>query len=308
MSHAQAANRGHDQQGVLPELTPAARADETALSAQPFPGRGDSPLDRRIVAFYLVFHVALIGVFVVPLSTPDVLIFVASYALRMFGISAGYHRYFSHRSFKTGRGFQLVLALLAMASWQRGVLWWASTHRWHHSQSDRPGDEHSPAQYGLWRAHAGWLLYRRNSRLKADLVRDLLRFPELAFLDRHYHVVPMAWAFGTLLVGGLPGLYWGFVVSTLLLFHVMGLGNSLAHWRGPRRYNTPDNSRNSVLYSLGTLGEFHNNHHHDPSSANQRRAWWELDLIHLALKLLSKTGLVWDLRLRHGTRRGELRA
>jgi stearoyl-CoA desaturase (delta-9 desaturase) len=160
------------------------------------------------------------------------------------------------------------------------------------------------AQYGLWRAHAGWLLYRRNSRLKADLVRDLLRFPELAFLDRHYHVVPMAWAFGTLLVGGLPGLYWGFVVSTLLLFHVMGLGNSLAHWRGPRRYNTPDNSRNSVLYSLGTLGEFHNNHHHDPSSANQRRAWWELDLIHLALKLLSKTGLVWDLRLRHGTRRG----
>ena len=259
-------------------------------------GLGSPRVDRRMLAFYIVFHVMALGVFIVPFSRRDALIFGVSYVLRMFGVSAGYHRYFSHRSFKTSRTFQLILALLAMASWQRGVLWWAAMHRWHHRHADEAADAHSPVRHGLWRAHAGWLLDGRNAALKAELVPDLRGFPELAFLDRHYHVAALAWAAATLLVGGFSGLYWGFMVNTLLLFHVMAAGNSLAHWKGPRRYDTVDNSRNSLLYALATFGEFHNNHHHRPASANQARSRWELDAVYLALRGLQAAGVVWDLR------------
>lgn len=247
---------------------------------------------------FLAFHLLPGLAFVTGIKWEWVLLALASYAVRMFAVTAGYHRYFSHRAFKTSRLFQFVLAWLAQSTAQKGVLWWAAHHRQHHKHSDTPLDVHSPARSGFWWSHVGWILSKRYDETNYDAIKDFSRFPELVWLNEH-HLVPLL--SGLLLafsLGGLPGLVWAGIVPTVLLWHATLSINSVAHVFGRRRYLTSDTSRNSFLLALITGGEgWHNNHHYLHNTANQGWFWWEIDLTFYVLKVLSWAGVVRDLRL-----------
>jgi stearoyl-CoA desaturase (delta-9 desaturase) len=252
----------------------------------------------------------VLGVIWVGWSPMAVAVAVAMYALRMFAVTGVYHRYFSHRTFKTSRGGQLILALLASTATQRGPLWWAAHHRHHHLYSDQEQDAHSPRIHGFLWAHIGWITARRNFPTKLEYVRDLAKYPELRFLDRFDALVPVLtgtaiYSLGKALAIFAPGLHtsgmqmliWGYFVSTVLLFHGTCTINSLTHQLGRRRFATDDDSRNSLLLALLTFGEgWHNNHHYFPASARQGFYWWEVDLTYYLLRALSWTGLIWDLK------------
>jgi stearoyl-CoA desaturase (delta-9 desaturase) len=221
---------------------------------------------------------------------------VALYVLRMFAITAGYHRYFSHRSYKTSRVFQFLLALLGTSATQKGPLWWASTHRVHHKHSDTVRDPHSPRQWGLWHAHMGWWMEPEHEDAPLSLITDFAKYPELVWLDR-WHWVGVFALMAITGAFGFDAYLWGYVVSTAFLMHGTFTINSLSHVFGSRRFATSDDSRNNPFLALITLGEgWHNNHHHYQSSCRQGFYWYELDISYMALKALSWVGLVWDLR------------
>lgn len=248
------------------------------------------------IPFFLVHGIALSVVFF-PFEAWYLGLAMALYCIRMFGVTAGYHRYFSHRTFKTSRWFQFLLALLAASSAQKGVLWWAAHHRNHHRDADEPPDVHSPVQRSIWWAHVGWMLAAHNDAVDLARVADWARYPELRWLDRWYIVPPAALAVGLFAFGGWPALLWGFFLSTTLLWHGTFTINSLAHLFGTRRYPTHDNSRNNWLLAVITLGEgWHNNHHYYKPAANQGFFWWELDPTFYMLRVLSWLGLIWDVR------------
>lgn len=246
---------------------------------------------------FLMMHAAAIAVFFVPFSWNALLLCLAMYYLRMFAITAGYHRYFSHRAYKMGRLAQFVMAWFGSMALQKGVLWWAANHRLHHRYSDQMNDIHSPLQRGFLWAHIGWILSDEHELTRWDQVRDLAQYPELRWINK-YHLIP-AIIYGALmfLLGGWGAFVWGFVVSTVLLWHGTFTINSLMHLWGSRRYTTTDTSRNSFLLALITLGEgWHNNHHCYMGSANQGFFWWEFDGSYYVLVLLSWLGAVYDLR------------
>jgi stearoyl-CoA desaturase (delta-9 desaturase) len=232
------------------------------------------------------------------------------YAVRMFGITGVYHRYFSHRSYKTSRWFQFVLAFIGATSAQKGPIWWASHHRHHHQFSDTEEDVHPPRIYGMWWAHVGWVLSTQFVETRWELVKDLVKFPELCLLEKHHIVPPVLLGVGVTGLGYFLQAYypelgtsplqmfaWGFCISTTLLYHGTFCINSLAHIIGKARFKTGDDSKNSFLLALITLGEgWHNNHHRYPGSERQGFYWWEVDISHYTLKALSWMGLVWDLR------------
>jgi stearoyl-CoA desaturase (delta-9 desaturase) len=250
----------------------------------------------RSIPFFLV-HLVALGALFTGVGWWEIGLCVGLYYLRMFGVTAGFHRYFSHRTFKTTRLFQFVLAVLGTMSAQKGVLWWAAHHRVHHRHADREGDVHSPTLRGFWWAHCGWVLCRRYETTLIDRVKDLARFPELRWLNRNHLLPPIVLATLLFWIGGWSWLLWGFFVSTVLLWHGTFTINSLAHVFGRVRYPTTDTSRNSYLLSLITLGEgWHNNHHYYPGTVRQGFFWWELDPTYYALRLLSCCRLVWDLR------------
>lgn len=263
----------------------------------------------RVLPF-IVLHLACFAVFWVEFSAVAVSVAVVLYLLRMFAITGFYHRYFSHKAFKTSRPVQFIFAFLAASAAQRGPLWWASHHRHHHAHSDHPEDPHSPKQHGFFWSHLSWFLANKNFRLKKERIKDWLQYPELKLLDRFDVVAPLALALGLFGLGawlenaapqlqtnGLQLFIWGFVISTVLLYHMTFTVNSLAHVWGKRRFLTNDDSRNNPVIALFTLGEgWHNNHHHFPSSARQGFYWWEIDLTYYGLKILSALGLIWDLR------------
>jgi stearoyl-CoA desaturase (delta-9 desaturase) len=248
------------------------------------------------IPFFAV-HAAVIAAFFVPFSWSMVALCLAGYVLRMFAITAGYHRYFAHRSYKMDRVPQFLMALLGTTSSQKGVLWWAANHRHHHRFSDQEQDIHSPRQSGFWWSHVGWILSPQYDETRWDQIQDLAKYPELVWLNK-WHVLPVVgYAVLTFLIGGWSGLVWGFVISTVLLWHGTFTINSLSHVFGSRRYVTTDDSRNNPLLALITLGEgWHNNHHTYMSSANQGFFWWEYDFSYYALKALSWIGVTRDLR------------
>jgi stearoyl-CoA desaturase (delta-9 desaturase) len=246
---------------------------------------------------FVLVHLAALGALFVGFQWYYPLVALGSYYFRMFWVTVGYHRYFSHRSFKTSRPFQFVLAFMAMTSAQKGVLWWAAHHRDHHKYSDTPQDLHSPLQSGLWWSHVGWVMSKKFNDTNFDRIRDFARFPELRWLNRWYLVPPVVYFAVLGMVGGLPLILWGGVIGTVLLWHGSFTVNSLAHLYGTRRYETSDGSRNNWWLALLTCGEgWHNNHHHYQSSANQGWFWWEIDASYYGLKLFSWLGLVSDLR------------
>jgi len=246
---------------------------------------------------FLSVHAAALAAFFVGFKWYYPVVALALYYVRMFGITAGYHRYFSHRSYKTSRAFQFVLALLGALSTQKGVLWWAGHHRDHHKYSDQPEDIHSPLQKGFWWSHVGWILCHKYEDTKIDRIRDFAKYPELRWLNKYHLVPPVALAVLLFVIGGAPLLVWGYFVSTTILWHGTFTINSLSHVFGSRRYTTTDTSRNNWALALLTMGEgWHNNHHYYMSSANQGFFWWEVDASYYVLKALSWFGVVWDLR------------
>ncbi len=275
----------------------------------------------RIVPF-VGMHLACLAVIWVGWSATAVAVAAGLYLLRMFAITGFYHRYFSHRAFKTSRTGQFVFGVLGASAVQRGPIWWAAHHRHHHAHSDQPEDVHSPVQRGFLWSHMGWFLSRRHFTPDLTRVRDLQRFPELRLLDRFDILVPVALAVALFFLGmaletWAPSLgttrwqmlVWGFFVSTVVCYHATYTINSLSHVFGRRRYETPDDSRNNFLLALLTLGEgWHNNHHHYPLSARQGFYWWEIDVTYYGLRLLAMLGIIWDLKpvpapIREGARR-----
>ncbi|HEY0990338.1 MAG TPA: acyl-CoA desaturase [Kofleriaceae bacterium] len=254
-------------------------------------------LNAGTLGFWMVHAAAVAGLIWLGPSWRGLGLAIAFYFARMFFVTAGYHRYFSHRTFKTSRVFQAFLAFGAQTSLQRGVLWWAAKHREHHRRSDRDGDVHSPVIDGFWWAHVGWSTSRLSNGGTYAGIADLVRFRELRVLDRFKHWPAVLLAVVLVAVGGWHALVWGFFISTVLLWHGTFTINSLSHVIGRRRYATKDASRNNWALAVITMGEgWHNNHHHYMSSANQGFRWYEIDVSYYLLVALSKLGVVWDVR------------
>lgn len=284
-------------------------AGAPAAAAGAIDGAADR-IDWLRAAPFVAMHLACLGAFAVGVSPLAVAIAGLLYALRMFALTAFYHRYFSHRTFRTSRAVQFAFAVLGAASVQRGPLWWAAHHRNHHRHTDTALDPHSPAVHGFLWSHAGWFLTRSGFRTDWSRIPDLARYPELRWLDRFDTLVPVALAAGLYALGawlesaapqlrtsGPQLLVWGFFISTVVLFHATVTINSLAHRFGSRRFDTGDESRNNLWLALLTFGEgWHNNHHFFPGSARQGFRWWEVDLSWYGLRVLAALGLVRDLK------------
>jgi stearoyl-CoA desaturase (delta-9 desaturase) len=269
-------------------------ASETMAGVDPF--EDDDIVYPDAIPFVLV-HLACLGVFWTGVHAWSIAMCLGLYVVRMWALTAGAHRYFSHRSYKTSRPFQFFLALLFSTCAQQGILWWAAKHREHHRYSDTPRDVHSPVQHGFWFSHVGWIFRRRRGKADYCLVQDLARYPELVWLDRHRYLPAVLLGFGIWLALGWEALVVGYLLSTVILYHGTFSINSLAHYIGRRRYLTGDDSRNNWWLAILTLGEgWHNNHHWFQSSTRQGFRWWELDPTYYVLKGLSWVGLVWDLR------------
>ncbi len=267
-------------------------------------------LDSSVCVQFLFMHLACLLVIFTGISAVAVVTCLALYIVRMFGITAGFHRLFAHRTYKSGRIFQFLMAFTATAAYQKGPLWWSAHHRRHHLHADTEEDLHSPLTRTLWRSHVGWFLSRDSQETDWKLVTNLSKFRDLRFLDRYYSLPPALLAVSAFLLGSVlqryaPGLgtsgwqmlVWGFFISTVILYHGTFTVNSLAHIFGQRRFPTADNSRNNWFVALITLGEgWHNNHHYYPSSERQGFYWWEFDVSHYTLRVLSWLGIVWDLR------------
>lgn len=250
----------------------------------------------RFLPFILV-HVACLGALWTGARPIDWVVCGVLYFVRIFAVMAGYHRYFSHRTFKTSRAFQFMLALAAETTGQKGVLWWASHHRNHHKFSDLPWDVHSPVQQGFWHSHLGWIAERGTEDTDYDRVKDLAKYPELVVLNKHWMWPVVGLGTATYFALGWSGLFVGFCLSTVLVWHATFLVNSLSHVVGKRRFQTDDTSRNHWLIALVTLGEgWHNNHHHYMGSVRQGFYWWEVDVTYYVLRALAWCGVVWDLR------------
>ncbi|NKB46202.1 MAG: acyl-CoA desaturase [Legionellales bacterium] len=278
--------------------------DKSKIEANP------DGIDWVRVIPYILMHVACLLVLVVGFSWVALWVAVFLYGLRVFTLTAFYHRYFSHRGFKANRFWQFVFALIGTMAVQRGPLWWAAHHRLHHKYSDQPEDVHSPKQYGFWWSHTFWFLANKNFPTHYERVQDWMKFPELVWLDRFDMLPPVLLAItlfsiGQLLAAFAPGLHtngwqllvWGFFISTIAVYHVTFCINSLAHVIGRRRYRTTDTSRNNWLLALFAFGEgWHNNHHYYPSAARQGFFWWEFDISYYVLVILSKFKIVSELR------------
>ncbi len=250
---------------------------------------------RSSVPFFVV-HLVPMAAFLTGVTPRALGLCVVLYVTRLFCITAGYHRYFSHRSFRVSRIVQFALALAGTTAVQKGPLWWASQHRAHHRYVDTERDPHTPRK-GFWWSHVGWILSDRYSATDVALVADLARYPELRFLNRYDWIGPWALALSCLAFAGWSGLVVGFFLSTVVLWHATFTVNSFAHVIGRRRYETGDTSRNSLPIALITFGEgWHNNHHHYPPSARQGFFWWEIDPTWQLLRVLRFVGVVKDLR------------
>lgn len=253
-------------------------------------------MERRSSIPFLLFHLVPFAAVFTGIDRADVVLFAVLYLSRAFFITAGYHRYFAHRSYRLNRTAQFIFAVGGITAAQKGPLWWAAHHRDHHRYADTEKDPHSP-QKGFWWSHVGWILSSKYKTANLERIEDFARYPELRFLDRHDGIGPWSLGVVSFLMGGWSGLVVGFFASTILLWHSTFAVNSVAHLFGGRRYGTPDTSRNCLPVAILTLGEgWHNNHHHYPKSARQGFHWWEIDVSYYVLRVLSWLRIVKDLR------------
>jgi stearoyl-CoA desaturase (Delta-9 desaturase) len=279
-----------------PLLVPASPDLAPTTDAKSSPAAESSPIEWSGIIPFALCHLAALGAIWSGVTWQAVVLGIVLYWARIFGVTAGYHRYFSHRAFSTSRPFAFVLAFLAQSTMQKGVLWWASRHRHHHLYSDRVEDLHSPRQHGFLHAHLGWL-FDGTQATDWKRVKDLSSHRELRFLNYFYLLPPIALGTACWLFFGWPGLFVGFFASTVCTWHGTFAINSLAHVWGKRRYDTKDDSRNNFWLALMTLGEgWHNNHHHHMQSARQGFFPGEIDMTYMGLRVLERLGLIWDLK------------
>jgi stearoyl-CoA desaturase (delta-9 desaturase) len=245
---------------------------------------------------FVLSHVSVLGALRSGVTRQAVVCCFVLSVTGLLSVMTGYHRYFSHRTFKTSRAFQFLLAVLAQATSQKGVLWWASHHRTHHKHADQPGDSHSPIVDGFFYAHIGWIL-DDTEETNWDVIQDFAKYPELRWLNKYWSVPTILLATAVFLLLGWPGLFIGYFLSTVIVWHATFLVNSATHLWGKRRYNTNDSSRNSWLLALFTFGEgWHNNHHYYQSSCRNGFYWWEIDITYYVIKMLGWFHIVWDIR------------
>jgi stearoyl-CoA desaturase (delta-9 desaturase) len=250
----------------------------------------------KSIPFFLI-HLSVLGIFFVTFQWRWLALAAVLYVLRMFVVTGGYHRYFSHRSFKLGRFWQFVLAFAAQTSGQKGILWWAANHRHHHKYSDQAEDIHSPIWQGIWWAHVGWIMSKEYEEYDPRMIQDFGKYPELRWLNKYHWVPIITLGAAVWLLGGASAFFWGFILSTVLLYHGTFCINSFSHLWGTRRFDTPDRSRNNFLLALITLGEgWHNNHHKFMYACRQGLRWWEVDFTFYGLKILNWLGIVRDIR------------
>ena len=286
---------------------PSAAAPESA-KVRPFSWR-----HLAFVVPLILLHLGLALPLVTGVSGPALAIFFVSSLVQIFGITAGFHRLLAHRSYRTSRAFQFILALFGVLAGQNGPLWWVGHHRHHHRYTDSENDTHSPNRGFFW-SHMGWLFSPANVPVRRHLVPDLARLPELVWLERYFYAVNLAYAalwYGlgeawnaldpTAGVSGAQFVVWGVIISTVWVYHAIWSANSICHLVGFRRYPTADRSRNNWIVALLILGDgWHHNHHYCPTSARHGFLWWELDINFAILRLLSRCGIVWDLRIPPG--------
>ena len=262
----------------------------------------------RVIPFILL-HLVCAFALITGVSWTAIIIGLVSYFIRMFAITAFYHRYFSHKTFKTSRLMHTIFGFLGASSTQRGPLWWAAHHRHHHIHSDTDQDLHSP-RHGFLRSHMTWFLNKKNFPTQHQRIKDFDKYPELKLLDRFDIFPPIIFAFIIFMIGIYIETYqphlgatrwqiliWGFFISTIFLSHITFCINSLAHKFGSRKFDTNDDSKNNFILAIVTLGEgWHNNHHKFPGSVKQGINWWQIDISYYLLKAFEKLGLIWDLR------------
>lgn len=263
---------------------------------------------KAVVMVMVIMHLACLGVFLVGFSWPALLVAIAMYVIRGMGVTTGYHRLLAHRSYKTNRFIQFVVATAGGLAMQGGPLWWVAHHRAHHRDTDKEGDIHSPVTKGMWQSHMGWMMSNEAFHEQGSNSRDLFKYPELKFLQRHYVwilVLQMLglYALGSLLslwypdtsINGLQCLVWGFFVSTVFLWHVTFSVNSVCHRWGSQDYDSNDASTNNWIIGILGFGEgWHNNHHFYPSSARHGLKWWQVDVTWILIRGLCLVGLASD--------------
>jgi stearoyl-CoA desaturase (Delta-9 desaturase) len=248
------------------------------------------------------------------LHWPDLVALAVTYLLTGVGVTVGFHRLLTHRSFKTSSAMRALLAALGSAAVEGPVIEWVANHRKHHRFSDQSGDPHSPhvdhgdglrgALRGLFHAHVGWIFRGEAMADEERYAKDLLSDPVVRFVDRTFLLwvlAGLAFPFGVgvaltgSIVGGLTGLLWGGAVRLFLLHHATFSINSLCHFFGRQRFATGDESRNLLWLALPTLGEaWHNNHHAFPTSARHGLRWWQLDPSAWLIDGMERSGLAWD--------------
>jgi stearoyl-CoA desaturase (Delta-9 desaturase) len=248
------------------------------------------------------------------LKASDLLVFAIAYVLTGLGVTVGFHRLFTHRSFKTARPVRAVLAILGSAAIEGPVISWVADHRKHHAFSDKQGDPHSPhvdhgtgfigILRGFLHAHVGWLFVHTQRGSRDRYAPDLLADPTVRWVDRTFFVWVVAGIAATFGLGvaiggsveaGLTGMLWGGAVRMFVLHHVTYSINSLCHMFGRRSYETGDRSMNLAWLALPSFGEaWHNNHHAFPTSARHGLGRWQLDPSAMVIRALELTGLAWD--------------
>jgi stearoyl-CoA desaturase (Delta-9 desaturase) len=272
------------------------RPSEPDPASNEFRRGADETLNvRSSLAFFALHLLPFLAIFT-GVTRTALLLALATYVARMFFITAGYHRYFSHKAYRLNRFWQFVFAFGGTTASQKGPLWWAANHRGHHRFSDTDRDIHSPKR-GFWWSHVGWILCDKYNQADTNQIRDFAKYPELRFIDRNDWIGPWALAVTCFLIGGWSGLVIGFFASTVVLWHSTFMVNSVAHVFGRRAYETGDTSRNSILVALATGGEgWHNNHHRYPFAARQGFRWWQIDVTYYTLRALQGLGIVSRLR------------
>lgn len=262
-------------------------------------------------AVMTLFHLLALSAFYIEFNSTLVAVFFFAYVTKILGVTMGYHRYFAHKTFKTGRFFQFILGLVGTSAIQGGVLWWASHHRGHHQHSDEEDDLHSPITHSIFHSHLGWMWSKDCFMPTKHKLLDFARFPEIKFLNKHYFLFILMQGLGYYLLGeylrvnypalnvnGFAVFIWGLIVSTVFVWHITFCINSVCHLFGSKRYDSKDESRNNWLMAILAFGEgWHNNHHKYGWSARNGFFWWEWDPTYYALKVLEFFGIVWDLKV-----------
>ncbi len=249
----------------------------------------------------VLFHIGAIAALFM-FSWRNLLISMALYWITVgWGISLGYHRLHTHRSYKVPLWMEYFFAVCGALTLEGGPIFWVATHRIHHQKSDHPGDPHSPHD-GAWWSHIGWILLgetnHNNTRIMSKYAPDLAKHKFYIWLN-NYHWVPMVALGGVLLaIGGWSLMFWGIFLRVTLGLHATWLVNSATHMWGSRRFATKDDSRNSWWVALLTFGEgWHNNHHAHPTSARHGLAWYEFDISWITLTMLKAFGIAKQVRV-----------